>query len=62
VISGVALFRLNRADTVRLKRALASRLLARVPERYVDKHCLAFRQADLASEVTDEDEKVRQLR
>ena len=33
-----------------------------ISERYVDKHCLAFRQADLASEVTDEDEKVRQLR
>jgi len=42
--------------------ANAAQTLGPCAERYVDKHCLAFRQADLASEVTDEDEKVRQLR
>ena len=59
MVSGVALFRLNRAEKSFALEGTGEQTLGPCAERYVDKHCLAFRQADLASEVTDEDEKVR---
>ena len=61
-ISGVVLFRLNSREMVRLKRILASELLARVLSVLSRSAALRFRRVGLAFELTDENEKVWQLR
>jgi hypothetical protein len=63
MISGVVLFRFEHcSEIVRLKRTLASEPLDPVLSVLSRSTALQFRRAGLAFGVTDEDEKVRQLR
>ena len=59
MISGVVLFRLRNRSS---EKDTGERTLGLCAERFVEKHCFAVPASHLPSEVTDEDEKVWQLR
>ena len=59
MISGVVLVRLRNLSP---EKDTGERTLGLCAERFVEKHCFAVSASHLASEVTDEDEKVWQLR
>jgi hypothetical protein len=62
MISGVVPFRFNNPEQiVRLKKVAGGRTPLRVLSVMSTSTALRFRRADRTSEVTDEDEKVRQL-